>query len=544
MHYIHYIIIIAIIAVIVYFQVRVFSDTKKKINNFLSIFSKKDSEYSLVSLKDNEYNQKVKEIENANFQETVELCKKYNLDSTKYIYTKIDEEGVENTYIGRGITDVLISKVPVAVGIFVKSNNITLKTIITSINNYLKNNKSVSDFHLMKDIVDRNCDAIEDEINTQIPIPLYLGLVGTMAGILTGILYLWLTGGISDLLSAKGSSGADGVEALLGGVALAMISSILGILLTTWGSNKFKNVKSVVESDKHTFLSWIQAKLLPTLSDNVVGAIREMTGNLTEFNKAFSDNTSNLGDALSKVNESYKLQTQLIDTVNKIQEGRTAATNLTLLNKLIESSEQIGTLAEYLQDTNQYLTNVRALNDKLDLNENRTRAMEEMGTFFKTELGQIEARKGVISQAVGKVDDYLQQSLEKLKENSEAQFNELQNSTIKQQDILQRKSEEIEKLVTELKQLTAVKECISKFEQTMRTQNSKLDNLANAIQALAKAKAEGTNVPISILQPDKKSNKKKILIWSGSVVGGLLLLMLLIANWDGIFYNFISIFRF
>src|SRR5690554_867654 len=61
-------------------------------------------------------------------------------------------------------------------GIISKHKNEVLETIIISINNYLHNNKgAVSDFHLIKDIVDRNCDAKEEEIHTQIPVPLYLG---------------------------------------------------------------------------------------------------------------------------------------------------------------------------------------------------------------------------------------------------------------------------------------------------------------------------------------------------------------------------------
>jgi hypothetical protein len=415
----------------------------------------------------------------------------------------------------------------------------------------------------MKDIVDRNCDAKEEEINAQIPVPLYMGLVGTMAGILVGVGFLVFSGGLNALLSADiplwfkntfpnetaikelerawSAKGSEGVIALMGGVAIAMISSILGIVFTTWGSTKFKAAKSVVESDKHAFLSWIQATLLPTLSDNVVGAIREMTGNLTSFNRQFSDNTSNLGAALAKVNESYKLQTQLIDAVNKIQEGRTASTNLTLLSKLIESSEQIGKLAEYLHHTNDYLANVRALNDKLDLHENRTRAVEEMGAFFRTELLEIESRKSAISKAVGTVDDYLQQALGNFKENAEAQFNELQKATVKQQDILLRRAEEIEKLVTELQQLSAVKESISKFEQATRAQNSKLDSLAKAIQALATAKTDGTNAPIAIKTPMQLW--KKTLICVGSTLVGLALLALLIANWGSIYYNFVILFR-
>lgn len=182
---------------------------------------------------------------------------------------------------------------------------------------------------------------------------------------------------------------------------------------------------------------------------------------------------------------------------------------------------------------------ITALNEKLDKNENRTRTIEEIGIFFKTELEQIDARKGVISKAVGIVDDYLKQALEKLKENAEAQFNELQKSTVKQQNILQRKAEEINILVSELQKLESIKDSISKFEKTMNAQNGKLDNLANAIQALAKAKVEGTDIPTSTFQPVWK----KILIWTGSIIGGLLLLALLIANWDSIYRFLRDIFR-
>ena len=42
----------------------------------------------------------------------------------------------------------------------------------------------------MKDVVERYCDADEEEITTQQPIPLYLGLMGTMVGIIIiGVIY-------------------------------------------------------------------------------------------------------------------------------------------------------------------------------------------------------------------------------------------------------------------------------------------------------------------------------------------------------------------
>lgn len=525
MHY-HYIVIITIIAIIVIMQIWSFINTKHKIKLFLGIFPEDSSKYTLSK------DILIKRINEATDDEldAMLVTAKYNDVRNKHYLSR--------EQIQKDLIDKLSSSTN---GISVDHSNKILQKIISSINDYLQNNKSVSDFHLLKDIVDRNCDAKEDEINTQIPIPLYFGLVGTMLGILIGVGFLVFDGSLAALLGSGTGNGAAGVEALLGGVAVAMISSILGIALTTLGSNSFKTAKSNFEANEHTFLSWIQAKLLPTLSDNGASVIREMTSNLAQFNETFSDNTSNLGEALAKVNESYKLQTQLIDAVNKIQEGRTAATNLTLLSKLIESSEQIGQLAEYLQNTNEYLVNVRNLNDKLDLHENRTRAIEEVGTFFKAEIEQIEARKGAMSKAVGTVDDYLKQALEKLKESTDSQFNELLKSSAKQQDVLQQRSQELESLVTELKQLSAVKDSISKFEKAINTQNSKLDNLVSAIQLLAKSKGESTNGPIFV--ESKIQVRKKILITSGSALAGLILIAFTIANWDSIYRLLSDIFK-
>lgn len=490
-HNLHYIIVITIIIIIVIIQWRSFNSTKQKTTDFLWIFPGRSDEYKL------QQDGLIAQINSAQDEDLQNMIVTSGLNYDRYCFFQKNSDGSATTIFQHDkARKALIAKLAnSAVGISVTHDNSTFKSIVDSINDYLRNNKTVSDFHLMKDIVDRNCDAKEDEIATQIPIPLYMGLVGTMAGILIGILYLWLSGGITSLLSADGSSGAAGVEALLGGVALAMISSILGIVFTTWGSDTFKNAKSQVEEDKHGFLSWIQAELLPTLSDNVVGAIVKMTGNLENFNKEFAENTGNLGEALARVNESYRLQTKLIDAVNKIQEGKTASANLTLLSKLMESSEQIGQLADYLHNTNDYLNNVRELNNKLDLQETRTRAIEEVGSFFRSELEQIEARKSLVAQSVGKVDDYLQQALEKLKEHTISSLQEFQRSSIKQQDALLQKTEEINRIVDELKHLPEIKKSVGGFEIAIKGQNEKIDKLTQSIEKLANAKSNGITPP-------------------------------------------------
>jgi hypothetical protein len=471
----HYFIVILIIAIIVFIQIRFFVNTKEKIFFFSFIF-RGNGEYKL------EKEMLIDEINSADDHTLNKMLKSAGLDCDEYNRFR----GVIPVFLRKKAQNDLIDKLSAtANGIYVKSYYGILETIVRSINDYLKNNKLVSDFHLMKDIVDRNCDAEEEEIDTQIPIPLYIGLVGTMAGILIGILYLWLSGGIDDLLSADTGAGADGVEALLGGVALAMISSILGIILTTWGSINFKNAKSRVGRDKHTFLSWIQAKLLPTLSDNVVGAIHEMTGNLSKFNKTFSSNIGNLDEALGKVNDSYLLQTQLLAAVQAIADKDLSMQNVQLLNALKSSVREIEKLAKYMQSVQEYSEMLHS-------------SSKEIGDYFKAEREQIEHRKGVISQAVGKLDDYFQQALDKLKENIDTSITQLQNSIVRQQDILQRKTEEIATVVSELNQLSAIKESISKFAQTMQAQNDKLDKLTNSIYKLAEMKSTGTTEKFTV----------------------------------------------
>ena len=58
----------------------------------------------------------------------------------------------------------------------IASNNDIGKEIESSVNNYLIRNKGLaSDFSIIKDIVERNCTMLEDEIDTQTPFPLYIG---------------------------------------------------------------------------------------------------------------------------------------------------------------------------------------------------------------------------------------------------------------------------------------------------------------------------------------------------------------------------------
>ena len=402
-------------------------------------------------------------------------------------------------------------------GIASKHKNKILSSIIQSINNYLVNNsQSTADFHLIKDMVERDCESAEDEINSQVPMPLYCGLMGTMFGILIGVGYLVGTGALGQLIGTTGggAAGIGGIQALLGGVALAMITSIIGIFFTTIGSYVAKDAKKQVETNKNTFLSWMQAKLLPELSTDTASALRKLTRNLKSFNETFSQNTNALKDTLSIVNETTQGQAELLETVRRLNITRIATANIEVYDKLKDATDEIGRFGEYVNNINAYVANVQALSSKLDDANERTRMIEEMAAFFKQERGNLDTMKALIAKTIGEADEKLIQVAADFKTSATNQFSALKAHTATEQEkfktavdeqngtmlkaienqktvvetALQKRIEDLNKLSSELEQLKPVKESMSKLESAAQEQNKKLDRLIQAIYKLAEAK--------------------------------------------------------
>jgi uncharacterized membrane-anchored protein YhcB (DUF1043 family) len=405
-----------------------------------------------------------------------------------------------------------------------KTKNSTLETIIDSINNYLvKNKNAVSDFHLIKDIVDRNSDADEEEIHTQIPVPIFLGLMGTMIGIIVGIISLNETGGLDALFYtdsvANVNAGLNGVKGLLRGVEVAMSTSIIGILFNTISSCYFKGAKSAVEKNKNIFLSWIQAELLPNLSNDVSGALVKMTSNLSSFNNTFAQNTQELQKTLDKINNSYRLQADVIEQINRLNINEIASANIQVYEKLKKCTNEIGKLGEYLCGLNQYQVNTTDTIEKMQnffssgieqidsINIGVKNALErfaENSRLYLQELqerldGQIlgvnntsERQQQALQQHFDKwfevLTGALQQQQKQLLQYFEIVSTQMQTAATEQQEIFKQKLKETAVFVEELKQLKDVKEYMGNLVTAANDQKRELSNLNKRIEELAEIK--------------------------------------------------------
>lgn len=336
------------------------------------------------------------------------------------------------------------------------SGNKIFTAIVASINKYLGNNSgSVIDFGLLKDAVDRHCDSVENDIATQTPIPLYWGLVGTMTGVIMGLWNLLSSDAIMTLMGSNGGvindasqNAASGINSLLSGVAWAMLASICGILFTTANSLLFKRCKLKEEEGKNSFLAWMQSELLPELPSDTSEALNNLVKNLNRFNNTFARNTSNLGEALSSVNQSYALQADIIKTVHDMDVMKMAKANVRVLEELQECTDKLKVFNRYLNAIDGYTTAIHNFESLFNKEADRIHILEEIRDFFSR-------HKGEIAKTTADADNAIRESLSKIKVSTSANVDELHARFVEQseafKDILKDERETFLRFTTELK---------------------------------------------------------------------------------------------
>ena len=403
--------------------------------------------------------------------------------------------------------------------------------IINTINRYLSHNKGSADYAILKDITDRNCDAVEAQIEATASIPIYIGLCGTLIGIVLGVAVLGFRGGIDALfdttpvvmvesiseanseLRTEGSKiktkdgnvyefsrgqwslyknpGEEGIKNLLQGVGIAMLTTLFGVLFTIVGAWSSKRSSRVNEEKKNGFLSWLQAELLPQMSNDLGQVIFQMQRNLTKFNNTFASNTSQLDSVLKGINTTYEDQTRLLKAVEKLKIDEIATANIRVLQELKECTDEIEELGQLVSNTTEYITKVDNLNSLLSSHLDRTRLIENMGQFFREEVTQIEKRKHAIANSTADIDANMQRAFGQLREHTDREYQQLGEALANkhadflraieaQQEALNRKLEETSQLVQELKNLTAVKESMEQLALAEQSQNAKIETLVNA----------------------------------------------------------------
>ena len=255
-----------------------------------------------------------------------------------------------------------------------------LKKIVAQINNYLlKNQSAASDFNIIHDVVERNCDAADEEISQKLPVPLYLGLMGTVLGIIIGLFSLG-----SDVMS---TGFVASIGNLLWSIKFAMICSFVGLLsttlLTAW---RYRSAKAKVEDEKNRFYSFVQAEIMPVMTENAASTIMTMQQNLQEFNRTFGTNVTEFHGIMDKIKETFDSQVELVQQLKDMDIAQIANLDANVLKELHKSMRQFQQFTQYLHEMNDFVLNTTRLNDTVTQQLQRTNALESVITEMRQQI--------------------------------------------------------------------------------------------------------------------------------------------------------------
>ena len=331
-------------------------------------------------------------------------------------------------------------KISISLIDYKKFQNETLNDILTSVNGYLLRNKgAVSDFNLVKDIVDRNIDKVDDEISNNIPTPLYLGLMGTMLGIVGGLIFM------PSLSSDDTSNAIGGIDALLGGVKIAMVASVVGLLLTIISNYYFFKARKQVEHQKHDFFTFIQTRLLPILSKNTSSSIYSLQTNLLKFNQDFSTNMRSFSSTVKEVKQTFDSQLEVVQELKRIDVANIAKYNIDVMQQMQASFNKLKDLSAYLDNMNGFIGNTRDLNlavnqqlekvgeisELINRFDSNAGTISETSTYFKSQFESIDSREQALVDRLAKFDGNTGEMIDKIKTSFDTRLQDFNNKDVK-----------------------------------------------------------------------------------------------------------------
>lgn len=332
------------------------------------------------------------------------------------------------------------------------AENPVISIIRDSVNTYLIRNKgSVADFNLLHDIVDRNLDAQEEDISLTLPLPLYLGLMGTMIGIVLGLFFM-------PPVNSDAFLQGEGVNNLISGVKIAMIASFCGLLCTVLNSWTYRQAKARLEAAKNRFYSFLQTELLPMLSESLnAGLFTTLNQTVQRFSQSFAENVQSLSGMVEKNHASLMAQQKVLETVQQVDLSRVAGFNIQILRQLDGSLDSLEKFGHYLGQLNGLVENGRLIAE-------RTEHVEQLSTqiatliekanglfqFLSMHMKELGEHGNAFNRKVGDYDNVLSESLQTLNRNIHDQLRAIEEVKLREihatDDYFERNRDRLSKL--------------------------------------------------------------------------------------------------
>lgn len=280
---------------------------------------------------------------------------------------------------------------------YIAEDGSSLFILIKELNEYTKKNHGTTDFSVIQNKTDRKINVLYDNATSKIAFPTYIGLMGTFVGVFLGLLFFTIGLGCS----SDNEGITDGaIGNLICGVLVSMLTSFVGLLLTTITHYIAAETQKKIREDKDEFYEYIQNELMPTLGVSMVVALNKLhdTINLFEpsfnrvidrfqttfdnctkrFGSAFEQNVTVvseavrvMGENMDKINRNVELNEQLIHTMQSDDLQRTLGAFIDAsfsYGVIVDKSRQLQEIASKLQEELLELVNTqRRYNESLTI---------------------------------------------------------------------------------------------------------------------------------------------------------------------------------
>jgi len=314
------------------------------------------------------------------------------------------------------------------------SQHIKAAKIIQELNVYmLKNDQNLVNFNVVRDIVDRNYQVIDEDINMMLPTPLYLGLAATMLGIIFG---LW------GMISGE-TENLNNINSLIIGVGIAMSSSLIGLVLTTGFSTLvYKNSKKEAEEEKNEFYSMLQAFLLPELLRKGETGIEALNRRLENFSKVSADSVQKLATIAESSANTLESQIKLMARVDQLEIRKVSTTSLMIFDKLEQNLKSFEKFSAYWDRLNNSIASTSSLIDSLKELSRRFESLDTISSkiqttlsdynstmsFFTQHIEEIKAGGNTAIRAVTNADVKFAEAIDELKKHMQERIGEIEKN--------------------------------------------------------------------------------------------------------------------
>ncbi len=374
-----------------------------------------------------------------------------------------------------------------------------LQKIKDSLNTYLLRNRSaVPEFNLIKDIIERNCDALEEQINASISVPLYLGLLGTFIGIILG---LWNISGLFDNASTTDTTVVlnNAIPILLNGVKVAMGASLVGLGLTILNSALFfRNSKAVMYSRKSDFFTFLQIELFPLLNHGMNDSFNSLQTNFQKFNSDFSANINSLTKLMTQNHDALLAQEKVLTVLDNLDITEFGKANVKVLKELQSAIGSFHAFNLYIESVNKALQNtdiiVAKLSNLIDQSENMNMLAKNINSsfaenkqlmvFLQSHYSELDSSKQMISESVANVSVILKRALEELQGFTQESIIEMKQVIIREIRLMDTEYPEKWKKLDNLDNLTKLNEIKNDLNQIKINSSGQLPSVKQEINNL------------------------------------------------------------